>query len=303
MAESIVVEASEVEIVFDAHAVLGEGPSWDADTGRLLWVDITRGLVHRFDPSDGGDETWPVGQHVGAVVPCTSGSFALALRDGFALLDPWSGEIELIAPVEVDRQDTRMNDGKCDTQGRFWAGTNAYGAVPHQGTLYRVDRNRAVVPVFGGVTIANGLGWSPDDRKMYYIDTAANGIDVLDYDATTGDVVNRRRLVDLPEEIGGGDGMTVDAAGFIWVALWNGGAVHRYSPAGQLDVVVQMPVTHPTSCCFGGLDLGDLYITSASGTDQSRFSSSLLASQPYAGGLFRIRPGVKGLPTNAYCDS
>ena len=287
---------SEVELVLDAHAELGEGPTWHAAESALVWVDITRRLVHRYTPATGRDESIDVGQHVGAAAPRAAGGLVLALRDGFGILDTATGRVEMIADIEADHPGNRMNDGKCDSAGRFWAGTMAYDNRPGAGALYRLETDHHVVKVLSDVTISNGIGWSPDDRLMYYIDTPTLGVDVFDYDAGTGSIERRRRLITIPPEAGSPDGMTVDSDGFLWVALWRGWAAHRYSPEGVLDRVVKLPVARVTSCVFGGPDLADLYITSAS----IELSPDALRDQPHAGGLFRSRPGVVGLPQHSF---
>jgi sugar lactone lactonase YvrE len=283
--------AAEIELVLDAGARLGEAPSWDADRRVLIWVDIEGERVHRFDPTTGSDESFDVRTSVGAAVPTTSGRIALATRKGFALLDPVTGALEPIADIETDVPETIMNDGKCDQAGRFWAGTRDVRGRRPLGSLYRLGSDRSVVRVLTGVILSNGLGWSPDARTMYYIDSVTFGIDAFDFDEESGDVSRRHRLVDLPRTWGLPDGMTVDADGCLWVAFWGGSVVRRFDPAGEPLAVVEFPVTQVTSCAFGGDDLADLYVTSA----MTGLTSDELRSQPTAGGLFRVRPGAAGL--------
>jgi sugar lactone lactonase YvrE len=290
------MDSNEVKLLVDAHAEVGEGPSWDARENVLWWVDITGNLVHRYDPATGTDTTIDVGRAVGAAVPRASGGLALAVEEGFAVLDPKTGKTELIAEVEADRPENRMNDAKCDTSGRMWAGTMAYDDSPGAGAFYRLDPDRAVTTILKGVTCSNGTAWSPDDTLMYYIDSGRQQVDVFDYDRSTGGVSNRRKLIDIPPSAGVPDGMTVDAEGHLWVALWGGGAIRRYSPDGKLVKVLAMPVTQPTSMAFAGPDLTDLYITSAT----EGLSDEARQKDPHAGALFRHRPGVKGLPTQSY---
>jgi sugar lactone lactonase YvrE len=285
-----------VELVLDAGADLGEGPSWDASAQRLIFVDITRGVVHRFEPRTGSTASIDVGQPVGAAVPTTSGQVALAVEDGFSILDPVTEQVTRIADVEVEVPETMMNDGKCDPAGRFWAGTKDIDGHRPLGSLYRFDADHTVVPVVSGVTISNGLGWSRDHRSMYYIDSPSHGIDVFDFEMEGGSVSGRRRLVDLPREWGLPDGMTVDEEGFLWVAFWGGSAVRRIAPDGRVVSVVRLPVSQVTSCAFGGEDLLDLYVTTA----RSTLASDQLREQPSAGGLFRIRPAVPGVAEHPF---
>ena len=287
---------ASVEVVLDAGADLGEGPSWDPETRRLIWVDIAAGVVHRFDPASATDEPFEIGQPVGAAVPTTDGRLALAVSDGFSILDPRSGRIERIADVESDVPETMMNDGKCDPAGRFWAGTkDAKGSRPI-GSLYRLDSGRRPATVLTGVTVSNGLGWTSDRTTMYYIDSPTHRIEHFDFDLESGDVANRRTLVELPKDWGLPDGMTVDEDGFLWVAFWSGSAVRRFAPDGRIVSTVRFPVSQVTSCAFGGDDLSDLYVTTARDT----LTSSQLWDQPHAGGLFRLHPGVSGLPEHPF---
>jgi sugar lactone lactonase YvrE len=301
MSDPRVPISDDVEVVLDAKATLGEGPSWDDATGTLIWVDISGRTVHRFDPRTQKDEVRPVQQDVGAAVPHpASGGIALAVKDGFALIPSGPGPEELRGPAEKDQPDARMNDGKCDGLGRFWAGTQRYDLRPGAGSMYRWELDGSVTRVFGDITISNGLGWSPDDRTMYFIDTAKCTVDAMDYVSETGAVSNRRKLVDLPARDGGGDGMTVDAEGFLWVAMWDGWAVRRFTPDGALDRIIRLPCSHVTSVCFGGPDLTDLYITSGRVNETGPLPPKQLAKEPLAGAIFRARPGVRGLPTHPY---
>lgn len=282
--------APDVELVVDAGADLGEAPAWDADAQRLLWVDITAGLVHRFDPATGLEAVFDVGRPVGAAVPAGDGRMAVATKDGFWLLELATGEMELLAPVEATDPETLMNDGKCDGAGRFWAGTKDVKGRQPLGSLFRLDPDRNLTRVLSGITIANGLGWSPDGRTMYYIDSATYGVDAFDADPESGAISNRRRLVDLPRAWGLPDGMTVDEEGYLWVAFWTGSAVRRISPDGSVVSVVEFPVSLVTSCAFGGADGSDLYVTSA----RVGLSPAELRDQLHAGALFRLSPGVRG---------
>jgi sugar lactone lactonase YvrE len=289
---------TEVELALDAQAVLAEGPVWDGRDEVLVWVDIERHLVHRFDPRAGDDRAFDVGQAVGAIVPHEDGGYVLAMRDGFARLRALGGPLELIAPVERDKPGNRMNDGKCDCNGRFWAGTMALDYGDGAGAFYCLGRGRAVERVLDSVTISNGLGWSPDDRLLYYIDSPTQAIDVFAFDPETGRIGGRRRLIEIPAEVGMPDGMTVDAEGGLWVALWGGWAVHRYTPGGALDRVVRLPVANVTCCGFAGPDLDELYITTA----RFELAEHDLAEQPHAGGLFRLRPGLRGMAAHRFHD-
>jgi len=283
-------------LVLDARAELGEGPVWDERGGALYFVDIMRGRVNRFDPADGSRRVYDIGVAVGALAPTDAGDFVLATADGFARLDPIAGAVRPIAKVEADRPGNRMNDGKCDPAGRFWAGTMALDEHAGAGALYRLDPDGAVHTMLRDVTISNGLDWSGDARTMYYIDSGRRSVDAFDFDAASGSIANRRTLVRVAERDGVPDGMTLDADGCLWVALWGGGAVHRYGPDGALEAIVRLPVQHVTCCAFGGCELRDLYITTAA----IKLSDRERAEQPHAGGVFLARPGVRGRPANRF---
>ena len=279
-----------VELALDARAELGEGPVWDAHAACLYFVDILQGQIHRFDPATHAARAFDVGQPVGAIGLTEADDLVLAMRDGFARFDPAQRRVSMIAEVETDRADLRMNDGACDRAGRFWAGTMALDERPSAGALYRLDSGGRVETMLRAVTISNGIDWTLDDRRMYYIDSATQSVDIFDFDVASGAIAHRRRFVWIPPADGVPDGLTVDADGGVWVSLWNGSAVHRYTPDGTLDRIVRLPVTHPTSCAFGGAALRDLYITSASIALDARERER----QPHAGGLFRCRPGPAG---------
>lgn len=281
------------DIALDGRAVLGEGPVWDAEQQRLVWLDILPGLVHRFDPATGGDEVFGVGKPVGSVGLRHGGGLVLAVEDGFALLDPQWQRLEQVAVVAHPGPRVRFNEGKCDPAGRFLAGTMAYDETPGAGSVYRLGTDLSVTKLFDGVTISNGLAWTPDGATMYYIDSPTQGVDAFDYDAETGRLGNRRRVVDIPAAAGLPDGMTLDTDGCLWVALWGGSAVHRYTPDGRLDTVLSFPATNITCPVFGGPGLGMLYVTSA----REDLDERQLAAQPHAGALFAADVGARGLPT------
>jgi sugar lactone lactonase YvrE len=280
----------EAELLVDAHAALGEGPVWDETGGCLWWVDILGEAIHRTDPGSGRDETMPIGQVIGAVALRASGGLVAAVRDGFVAVDPATGRIDLLAQVESGDPTTRMNDGKVDPAGRFWAGTMGLDHRPRAGTLYRLDPDLRVTPVLHGTTISNGLDWSLDGRTMYYIDTPTRRVDRFAFDSSTGAIASRTSAIAFRDRAGSPDGMTVDSEGYLWVALWDGWAVERYAPDGRLDRLVEVPAAQASSCTFGGPNLDLLFITTA----QEGFPLGGLPEQPHAGGLFVCMPGVRG---------
>jgi sugar lactone lactonase YvrE len=279
----------DVELLVDARAGIGEGPVWDAERRRLLWVDISGRLIHEFDPGTGVDTSWPVPLMVGAISLRRSGGLVMAMADGFWVCDRQSSGRRQLAPVEADRPENRMNDGKSDSRGRFWAGTMNMALRPHAGALYRLDPDGQVRTMVSPVGLSNGLGWSPDDRHMYYADSLAQSLDVFDYEPGEGRISNRTTLVEIPRQVGLPDGLCVDTEGFVWLAVFGAGEVRRYSPEGALDRTVRLPVSRVTCAAFGGAALDELYITSAT-------EGVSVEQEPHAGGLFRHRPGVRGMP-------
>lgn len=284
---------AEVRVALDAKAMLGEGPVWCPSEAALYWVDSLAPAVKRFDPATGATKTWPVPDLIGSLALRESGGLVVALRRGFYTLDLKTGAT---TPVHLpaEPEDTRFNDGKCDRAGRFWAGTMHFQGMPREpkGALYRMDIDQRVTRMERGIRTANGLGWSPDDRLMYYTDTRTNRIDVYDFDIATGEIANRRAFVHVPLDSGFPDGLTVDSQGYVWSAKWDGARVVRYAPDGRIDRVVAMPVPRPTSVCFGGPDFSTLYVTSA----RDGLDAAELAKAPLSGAVFAFEPGVKGLP-------
>ena len=288
------------ELVLDARARLGEGPVWDAAAGVLWWVDIEGRQIHRYDPASGRDQALATSSEVGAVALRSAGGLVVALADGIWTLDlafedgtlvPGPDAWRSIAPF-VDAPDVRCNDAKCDPAGRLLVGTMAFDERP-VGGLFSIEGDGRVRRLLDGLSIANGLAWTDDGRTLYFIDSPTRRVDAFDYDPAGGSLGAGK--VHVPFEADGPavpDGMTIDAEGALWVASWDGWCVRRYLSDGSLDTVVRLPVAQVTSCAFGGPDLRDLYITTAwTGLDETA-----RAVQPAAGGLFRVRTSVAGLP-------
>jgi sugar lactone lactonase YvrE len=285
-----------VTCVLDARARLGEGPVWDARERALYWVDIRAPALHRFEPASGATRTWPMPEAIGSVALRATGGPLVALRSGLHLLDLGSGALERVCAPEPDRPDNRLNDGRCDRRGRFWVGSMHGRLRAPTGALYRVDPDRTCHRVLDGLTVPNGLAWSPDGRVMYFTDTPSRAILAMDLDPETGVPGASRVFARVPEGRGYPDGATVDAEGFLWSAHWNGWRVTRYAPDGRVDRAVELPVQRPTSCAFGGEALDVLYVTSAS----TRLTPEELGRGPRAGGLFAVEAGVRGLAEPRY---
>lgn len=287
----------KADIVVDAKATLGEGPVWHPRRQQLSWVDIEAGQLHVHELSGEPDHVYQVGCKVGAAVARHSGGMVLATESGWIAFDPKTGPGQTIADPEAELPHNRFNDGKCDPHGRFWAGTMSMRREPNAGSLYVLEPDHSVRCVLSNVTTSNGLGWSPDQTTMYYIDTPTMQVQAFDYDGSSGEIGRGRVVVQFPDGVGRPDGMTVDADGMLWIAHWDGSRVTRWNPkSGKLLDTIWLPVSRVTSCTFGGSWLDELYITTArEGLDAER-----LAQEPHAGGLFAICPGATGLPTYEY---
>ncbi|GAA4994440.1 SMP-30/gluconolactonase/LRE family protein [Yinghuangia aomiensis] len=277
----------ELEEAVRASVELGEGPTWDSGARRLLWVDILGSRIHSFDPVSGHSEATATGQHVGAAKPRAGGGTVVNLRDGIGLYDA-AGEFTWLHHAPTPGR--RGNDAAVAPDGALWAGTMRYDETAGGGTLTRVAADGSAVVVVPDATVSNGIGWSPDGSRMYYIDTPTRRIDVFDY--SDGQAKNRRPWVRIEEGAGWPDGLTVDAAGSVWVALWDGAAVRRYTPDGALDRTLALPVERPTACAFGGTQLTDLYITTA--------RTGLTAPHALSGSLLVVPDAGQGLPQPAF---
>ena len=278
--------------------MLGESPVWDASVNRLYWVDIAGHQLH-FCEKDGNDhQVIEVGQPIGAVVPYKKDTLVTALGQGFAFLHLKDGSIEWIRNPVEDLPGNRFNDGKCDPQGRFWAGTMNTQGVKHAGNVYTLEESAGVALRLKGVSVSNGMAWSPDGRCFYYIDTATASVVAFDFDAASGAISHQRTVVRIPPEMGKPDGMTIDTEGMLWVALWDGWSISRWDPfTGNLLSRLMLPVARVTSCTFGGGDLRDLYVTSA----RIGLSEEELQEQPLAGSLFVLRDTpFLGLPATVF---
>ena len=284
--------SDEVRCVQSAGAILGEGPLWCPREQVLYWLDIKRPAIYRFDPQSGQTGQWTMPSDIGCMALREQGGMVVGLRTGFAFLDFETGAVTALADPEADRPDNRFNDGKVDRQGRFWAGTLNDAESEPLGSLYRLDADGTVTLMQDGAVVSNGIGWSPDDRTMYFTDSVIRTIWAFDFDPGSGAIANRRIFAEVPNGTGYPDGLTVDSEGFVWSAVWDGWRIVRYDPAGNIDREVVMPVQRPTSCMLGGPDLRTLYVTSAS----IHLDAGALERGPRAGGLFALQVDTAGLP-------
>jgi sugar lactone lactonase YvrE len=298
-----VIEATDPRVPIPCSSeagLLSEGPRWDAEHDELLWVDIVGRRLHRARLDSRGMleqlASVELDRYVGAVAPAVKGGYVLAAHAGFLHLDRSGTVVELSQP-EAGHGHVRMNDGACDPQGRFWAGTMAFDESPGQGVLYRLELDGTCTTVLTGLTISNGIGWSPEGEVMYLSDSGTRTVDAFDFDPATGEIGGRRTIVEITEAGAAPDGLTVDRQGNIWVAVWDGGEVRCYRPDGSRLETIRLPVHRPTSCAFGGPDLRTLFIT----TSRHGLDELAVARQPDAGRLFRVDGlGVGGEPCAPY---
>ncbi len=279
--------------IFAARARLGEGTLWHPDEQLLYWVDIYNHRVHQFNPVTGEDRFFDVGEVVGCIAPGGTNRLIMAQRHRIAFLDTSNGQVTPILDIETN-PDIRFNDGKCDRAGRFWFNSMSGKGEP-LGSLYRYDRDGLHI-LETGLTVANGLGWSPDNQTFYLTDSPLKTIYAYDFDLESGSICDRRVLIDLKAESFFPDGMTVDKDGCIWSAMWDGWYIIRFDPNGKEMMRVKMPVQRPTCCTLGGEDLKMLYITTASvGLSEAEIQKSF-----YSGDLFSLQTDTSGLPANHF---
>ncbi|RAU44817.1 MULTISPECIES: SMP-30/gluconolactonase/LRE family protein [unclassified Pseudomonas] len=287
----------QAELILDARNATGESPVWHVQEQALYWVDIPAGRLHRWRISDGRAGTWTAPNMLACIASQGDGSWLAGMEDGLYRIHPNDdGTLasDCLTHVAHPQANMRFNDGRCDRQGRFWAGTMAMdmAAASAVGSLYRYteDQREPLRPALCDMLVPNGLGFSPDGRVMYLSDShpSVQRIWAFDYDIDSGTPHNRRLFVDMNHYPGRPDGAAVDADGCYWICGNDAGLIHRFTPAGKLDRSLSVPVKKPAMCAFGGRDLSTLFVTSIRpGGD--------ISDQPLAGGVFALRPGVEGM--------
>jgi sugar lactone lactonase YvrE len=274
----------------------GECPLWDERAQTLWWVDSRGPAVRRWTPAANALLSFALPQVVGSIALCESGGLIAATASGLFAFDAVTGALQPIANPEAHLPDNRFNDGRCDRQGRFIAGTMSDVRRDPAGALYRFDPDGAWSRLFGDIIVPNSLAFSPDGRTLYFADTYRERISAFDYDTDTGTPSNQRLFASTVGHQGRPDGSCVDAEGYLWNCEYGGWRVVRYAPDGRIDGAIPVPAANPTCCSFGGPDFGTLYITTAT----QRLSAAQLADQPDAGSVFAVRPGVCGLPESRF---
>jgi len=280
--------------VYPSQNILGEGPLWNVKEQAIYWVDIIGKKIQRYFPESQKYEVFDVPLQVGLMAFRDQGGLVCGTENGFYFWEVGEKGMRFIANPEKGKEGARFNDGKVDRKGRLWAGT----MTPEGATsaLYRFDPDRKVSKMVDKVTISNGIGWSPDNTTMYFVDSIRYVINAYDYDLETGEISNQRPFVQLTSDLGIPDGLTVDSEGHVWCAIYNGWKVMRYAPTGEVSGEVTMPVSKPSSVMFGGKDLDELYITSIA----DGLTPKEKQKEPLAGDLFMVKTDVKGLPEPDY---
>jgi sugar lactone lactonase YvrE len=279
--------AYELEHYLSLGQELGEGPLWSVEEQALYWVDIFAGNIHRHKPSTEGYETWNVGQPVGSIGFRQGGGFIVSLKNGLHIWKPGDDAPQFIENPEAHKPHVRYNDGAVDRAGRYWTGTMDDNG---ESCLYRFAHGQAMKVCETGIMCSNGIGWSPDNKTMYYSDSQRFNIYAYDFDLASGELANRR--VFLRPEQGEPDGLTVDSEGCVWVAMWDGWRVDRYDPEGKLMLSIPTPVQYPTCPIFGGPNMDEIFITSA----WLLLGKERRHEQPQAGDMFHIQTDIKGIP-------
>ncbi len=290
------------ELIIDARNATGESPVWDAAQQALYWVDIPAGRLHRWTLADGRHQSWQGPQMLACIAQSGDGSWIAGMESGLFNLQLHSDgrlDANLLSPVTHAQPNMRFNDGRCDRQGRFWAGTMVMdmAAGAPAGALYRyaAGQSAPLTPQLEGLIVPNGLAFSPDGTLMYLSDSHPDvqKIWAFDYDIDSGIPHNRRLLVDMNHYPGRPDGAAVDAEGCYWICGNDAGQIHRFTPEGKLDRSLHVPVKKPAMCAFGGANLDTLFVTSIRPAGD-------ISDQPLAGGVFALNPGIKGLPEPAF---
>jgi sugar lactone lactonase YvrE len=292
------ISGESIRCVLPWQAIVGESPVWHPEDQSLYWVDIQSRQIHRFHPATGSNQTFNLPEIVTSIALRAAGGLVLTLKKHFAIFEPSTSKLDRLGEVEPDLPNNRFNDGNCDPQGRFWAGTmDAVRWSAPAGNLFRLDPDKTITRMQENVICSNGSGWSPNGHKMYYTESFRYTIFVYDFDPLMGAISNRLPFATLDSNSGGfPDGMTVDADGFVWSNVVGLGQIHRYDPEGKLERIVQLPVPRATDCTFGGPDLKTLYVTSARET----MSPEQLEAAPLSGSLFAIDCDMRGLPSNSF---
>lgn len=284
---------------YEIPAQLGEGALWNYQTQEFYWIDIVNKQFHIYNPAKKSNKTYPMPSQIGTVVPQNENTAVVALEDGIYKVNLTDGKLARLSDVEKDNTENRFNDGKCDPNGNLWVGSMHLKQSEPKASLYKIDPTGKATKMLGNITISNGIVWTADQKTMYYIDTPTGNIRAFDYNTDNATISNERVAVKVPESLGYPDGMAIDAEDKIWVGLWNGSAVVRFDPnTGKVIQRIEVPAHNVTACAFGGENLDELYITTA----RVDMTEEELKKYPLAGSIFRVKPGVKGVPSPFFAN-
>ena len=283
----------KAELLYPSQCTLGEGPIWHAGRQACFWVDIDKGVLYRYDWASKKTSSWQFDYKVTMVIESKGNHVILALNTSIARFTPETEKLEWLIDAEPGVKEYRFNDGAADCMGRLWAGIMHLRHTPEAGALYCIDENLRVQKKVEKTTISNGIAWSSDDKRMYYIDSPTHKIQSFLFDESSGEIVFEKTSVEVPHEMGTPDGMAIDEEGMLWVAHWGGFGVYRWNPlTGGLITKIDVPVPQVSSCAFVGENLDYLIITTA----RENMSESDLQKYPESGDLFLTKPGVRGVP-------
>jgi len=293
---------NKVELVLDAKAIAGENPNWNQEEKSLYWLDMYKPSINIYNTKENRNEEIILEKRIGcmALRQKTSSNIIAGMIDGIYFIELGTKKLTLIGNPEKAFPNNRFNDGKCDPEGRFWAGTMSMEGdegkqdLPAESSLFCVNQDLTIRKKIHKIKIANGLAWDINKNLMYFIDTPSMEVTVFDYDKKNGDIENRRTAIQFPKGVGVPDGMTIDEKGMLWIAHFGGSRISRWNPSsGKMLEEYLFPVSNITSCAFGGKNLNELYIT----TVRVGLSVNQLKQQPFAGGLFRLITRIQGVPT------
>lgn len=284
----------KINVLCQQVMILGEGPLWHPIEKSLYWVDIAAATLYRLN-QDKHIDKFAMPSQIGSIAWRAKGGLVAALSDRFVIVDTTTGTTQNIALPLQGIKNSMFNDGKCDRQGRFWAGTKDIAEQQPIGALYCLN-NGDVKKMLNGFTVSNGIAWNLDNSLMYICDSPARQIYQYEFDPKNGSLGEMHVFAQISKEQGFPDGLTVDSQGYLWSCHWDGWQITRYTSFGEIDSIIPMPIPRPTSCCFGGPDLTTLYVTSAS----IGLSAAQLTDAPQSGMLFAIETGIKGLPEPSY---
>jgi L-arabinonolactonase len=288
----------KVKCVIDCQNIIGESPIWSVEEQKLYWLDIEQSEFWRYDPETDETKVWKTTERAASFAFREKGGLLVAFESCLAFWNPKTGKTTKLKAIEPALATTRMNDGRCDRQGRFiMGGIDESGKFERISSVYRVDRDLSIHKIIFGVAIANSICFSPDGRVMYFADSPTREIWAYDYDTQTGDVSNKKVFANFSDQPGTPDGSIVDSEGYLWNAQWNGHRVIRYRPDGTVDRVVSFPVMNPTCLAFGGEALDVLYVT----TSRYLMTPEQIKAEPLSGGLFAVMVDIKGLKEPKFC--